>query len=349
MKVRLLAAGMLVALPLTLSGCLYGRGPAGDAGNVAVRKAAPLEALLAAGRQYLDKEQPNDAFIVFKRAVALDAKSYDAQLGLARACGELGESTVGLSAAEAAAALKPKEAAPLATAGRICAASWKLDQAEEHYQGAVKLDPQNADAWRDLGRVRLRRAAIAGGSVSDAIAALEKARDLDKENAEGHALLAEAYVHVSRYESAIQEYTRAVALDSKNADYPRNLAWLLIMQGKALDQARDLALKSDRLQRGDGDALVAAAVALLRQGHTEDALNELRDAVGKANADPDVYFFLAQAAARRGRPEDLETAVSALQYLQQMRVPPRHASQKELEDLLEQIRAGLRRMQTGSS
>ena len=349
MKLRLLAIGAFVASPLLLEGCLYGRGPAGEVGNLAVRSNSPLSALVAAGQQYLQKEEPNDAFIVFKRAVALDGKSYDAQLGLAKACAELGEATLGLSAAKAAAELKPKEAAPVLAAARICAASWRLDEAEENYGKAVKLDPAQVEAWRDLGRVRLKRAAVSGGPVDQAIAALEKARDLGDKDAEGHALLAEAYVRVSRIEDAVEEYSRAVALDPARADYPRNLAWLLIMQGKALGQARELALKSDGLERGDGDALVAAAVALLRQGQVDEALKELQEAVGKGSSNGDAYFFLAQAAARRGRPEDYEMAISALQYMRGMELTPRHASQKELEDLLDQIRTGAQRVQMGPS
>jgi Tfp pilus assembly protein PilF len=326
---------------------MYGLGPAGEAGNAAVRSDCPVATLTAAGKAYLDKSAPNDAFIVYRRAVAADPKSYDAQLGLAKACAEIGESTVGLDAAEAAAALEPKEAEPISVAGRISAGAWKLDEAERYFAEATKLGPAQAEAWRDLGRVRLRRLALGAGSLADAVTALEKARGLDDKNAETHALLAEAYVRVPRVKDATQEYTRAVALDSSNADYPRNLAWLLIAQGKGLQQARELAQKSDGLQRGDGDALVAAAVALLRQGEVDDAISELRDAVGKVNSNPDAYFFLAQAAARRGRPEDYEMAVSALQYLRGAGLTPRHASQAELEAVLEQIRQGVKRLQIG--
>lgn len=343
-SVAIAAFPMLLLLP----GCLEGRGPAGEAGNAAMRGTSSLATLLTAGRLYLAADCPNDAFVAFKRAVQLDGKSYEAQLGLARACAELGEATLGMEAAEAAAALKPKEADPLLAAGRICAGSWKLDHAERYYARAVKLAPTNAEAWRELGRVRLRRAAITGSSVSEAVTALVRARDLDGKNAEARALLAEAYVRASRPDAAIAEYTRAVALDPSNADYPRNLAWLLIMRGRDLDRARELALKSDQLQRGDGDALVAAAVALLRQGQIEEAIEEFQEVIRKSASNPDAYFFLAQATAQRGRPGDYETAVSALQYMKGMGLTPTHASQRELEQLLDRIRTGLQRLQTGT-
>ncbi|MBM3474302.1 MAG: tetratricopeptide repeat protein [Armatimonadetes bacterium] len=347
MKLPFLGLAALGAVLVLLNGCLYGRGPGGQAGNDAVRGDCSVATLTAAGQAYLDKSEPNDAFVVFKRAAAADPKNYDAQLGLAKACAELGEATLGLNAAETAASLKPKDAEPITTAGRISAGAWKLDEAERYFVEATKLAPAKADAWRDLGRVRLRRLALGVGSLADATTALEKARDLDAKNAEGHALLAEAYVRAPRTEAATQEYTRAVELEPSNADYPRNLAWLLIAQGKDLERARELAQKSDQIQLGDGDALVAAAVALLRQGEVDDALSELREAVGKASSNPDAYFYLAQAAARRGRPEDFEMAVSALQYMRGAGLTPRHASQAEMEALLGQIREGVKRLQIG--
>jgi len=345
MKLRLLAVGALALPTLLVGGCLQGRGPAGEAGNLAVRTSSPPSALVQAGQLYLDKDEPNDAFIVLRRAVTLDPKSYGAQLGLAKACGELGELTVGLKAAQAAAQLKPQEAEPLYTAGRICAESWRLEPAEEYYTEAVKLNPKYAEAWRDLGRVRLRRAAIAGDPSTSAIEALENARALGGKDAEGSALLAEAYARSRRYDQAITEYTRAVALDPSNADYPRNLAWLLLMEGKALDKARELALKSDELQRGDGDALVAAAVALLRQGRVDEAIQELQVAIKEVGSNADAYAFLAQAATRRGRPEDYRMAIDALKYMRGMELTPRRVSPQELDELVQQINAGVQRLQ----
>jgi len=345
MKLRWVAAGTVSVLPLLVTGCLQGRGPAGDVGNIAMRANSPLPALVQAGQAYLKQDEPNDAFIVLRRAVTLDPKSYDAHLGLAKACAELGELTIGLAAAEAAARLKPQEAEPLFAAGAICSAAWKLDPAEDYYGRAVKLNPKHAEAWRDLGRIRLRRAAVAGGSPKPAIEALERARGLGTKDAEGSALLAEAYARSERYNDAIAGYTRAVALDPSSADYARNLAWLLLMQGNALDKARELALKSDELQRGDGDALVAAAVALLRQERLDEAIAELQEAVKAVGSNADAYAFLARAAVRRGRPADYKLAIDALKYMRGMELTPRHVSPAELDELVQEIGIGVQRIQ----
>ena len=348
MNARLLVVVALLALPFAAAGCLYGRGPAGEMGNLALRSDCGLQALTSAGSLYLEKKEPNDAFIVFKRAVEIDPKSYDAQLGLAKACGELGEAKIGLNAAETAHALDPKQADPLIAAGRICFASWRFDEARKYLTEAVALDPKRAEAWRELGRVQGRQARREeGGSWTEAIRALQKACALEDQSAENHALLAEAYAEIGQLNGATDEYAKAVALDPKSADYPRNLAWLLIVQKKDLERARALALQSDKLKRGDGDALVAAAVALIRQGKTDEAIDELRSAIDKVSGNPDVYFFLAEAAAERGSREDYVLAASAWQYLQAAGVAPRHASVQDIRLVRTAIEDGIQKYGLG--
>jgi Tfp pilus assembly protein PilF len=339
-----------MSLPVILvAGCLAGRGPAGRAGNAALLARAPLPVLLQAGEAYLKQGEPNDAFIVFRRAVARDAKSYEAQLGLAQAAAELGEAQSGATAAAAAATLKPQEAAPLIAAGRIALASGQLSNAEGYYQDAIKRDARNAEAWRALGEVRLGEARAGQGSLNEALAALEKAGELDPKSALIQGQLGAIYAAAGRYGNATEAYTRAVALDPKNASYPKNLAWLLIDQKRNLARARELAQKSDQLERGDGDALLAAAVALLRQGQAEEAINELQEAIQKSGSNADLYVFLAQACVQRGRPQDYETALKALEYVRAMGLAPRRAPQEEINELVEAIKAGFRQYAASGS
>ncbi|MGQ9732552.1 MAG: tetratricopeptide repeat protein [Candidatus Zipacnadales bacterium] len=332
---------MFVLLPLALGGCFIGRGPAGKVGNAAARQTASLTTLVTAGKAYLQAGQANDAFILFRRATRLDPKSFEAQLGLAQACTELGSTSQGFAASEAAAALNPKSAAPLITRGRLYLSIRKAERAEKYLKDAVTLEPQNAQAWRDLGQARLML-----GSLKPAAMALERARDLNAKDPEVHARLGSVYAADRRYSEATAEFTRAVALDPQNAAYPRNLAWLLIQQDQALDRARELALQSDQLDRGDGDALLAAAVALLKQGYVDDAITELRKAVEQVKTNGDLYIFLAQACVSRGRPEDIEMAVKAIEYVRARGLVPRRASQEDVDHLIEAIKEGLQHYQS---
>ncbi len=336
MKPRLTALAALAAVPLVLSGCLQGRGPAGDAGNRAQRMRAFAPVQIEAGKAYLAADQPNDAFVCFRRAIRIDPQNYEAQLGLAQASTKIGATRAGLNAAEAAAKLKPGQPEALLAAGQLSLASQRPAEAEKYLREALRLNPKFAAAWRDLGETKLIQKAV-GESVS----ALERARQLSPNDAEIRGKLGAVYVAAGRYREAIAEYQAAVKLDTKTAVYPRSLAWLLIQQGQRLDEARALAKKADDLERGDGDALVAAAVALLRQGNVEDALNELRDDLGKVDNNGDLYIYFAEAAATRGKQGDYENAVRALETVRGMGLPHRRVTQEQVRKLVERIKTGL--------
>lgn len=338
MRLRAFPPLFLLSLLLPIAGCLTGRGPAGEAGVQAERDKGSLQAQLAAGTQYLAAEQWNDAFVVFRRATLLDGSSYDAQVGLARACAELGETKIGLDAAEAATGLKSEDPGPLVAAGRICLAARKLDEAAKYYKEALALDGSLTEAWRDLGEVRVLQ-----GSLDGAITALEKAREVGGEDADTYGKLGAVYAADGNYENAEAAYRKAVELDPKNARYPKSLAWILIEQNRGLDEAEELARRSDELDHGDGDALVAVAAALLYQGQPDEAMRELQGALERVETNGDLYIHYAMACVARGRSGDFENALKALEYVRAMGLPHHRASQEQIEALIEDIRAGLTR------
>jgi len=341
MKPRVVPLAALAALPLVLAGCLQGRGPAGDAGNQADQRRALAPVQVQAGKAYLAADQANDAFVCFRRATQVDPQSYEAQLGLAQASTMIGATKAGLDAAEAATKLKPTEADPLLAAGQLSLASQRPAEAEKYFREALRLNPRFAAAWRDLGETKLVQK-----SIRESISALERARALSPEDAEIHGKLGAVYAAADRYGEAVVEYRAAVKLDTKTAVYPRSLAWLLIQQEQNLDEARAMAKKADDLERGDGDALVAAAVALLRQGNVGDAWSELRDDLGKVDNNGDLYIYFAEACAARGKPGDYENAVRALETVRGMGLPHRRVTQEQVEKLVERIKAGLDQQRT---
>jgi tetratricopeptide (TPR) repeat protein len=334
-----LAALLAVGL---LGGCLRGRGPAGADGNRADRERGFAPVQIAAGKAYLAAEHLNDAFVCFRRATQIDPKSYDAQLGLAQASAKLGATTVGLNAAEAASKLKPTEADPLVAAGQLSLGSQRPAEGEKYLRDAIRLNPKLAAAWRDLGEAKLM-----AKSLPESVSALERARELAPQDGEILGKLATVYAASGRYVEAIKQYRAAAKADPKTAVYPRNLAWLLIERGENLDEARAMAKKADGLERGDGDALVAAAVALLRQGNIEDAYNELRNDLTKVDTNGDLWVYFAEACAARAKAGDYENAVRALETVNALQLPHRRVSKAEVDKLVERIKAGLAQQRAG--
>jgi tetratricopeptide (TPR) repeat protein len=94
----------------------------------------------------------------------------------------------------------------------------RYEEAIAAYQRAIELDPEVAYLHNNLGNVYR-----AQGRHEEAIAAYQQAIDLDPEFAYPHNNLGNVYADLGRYEEAIAAYQRAIALDPEDAVYHYNL------------------------------------------------------------------------------------------------------------------------------
>jgi tetratricopeptide (TPR) repeat protein len=82
---------------------------------------------------------------------------------------------------------------------------------------ALRLDPDNATLWANLGTIRRTN-----GSLGPAAAAYKKAIAIDPANALAHYNLGAVYDAEKNYDEAIEEYRRALVLDPDLADPRKN-------------------------------------------------------------------------------------------------------------------------------
>ena len=82
---------------------------------------------------------------------------------------------------------------------------------------ALRLDPNDATLWANLGTIRRTN-----GSLGPAAAAYKKAIALDPANALAHYNLGAVYDADKNYDAAIDEYRRALVLDPELADPRKN-------------------------------------------------------------------------------------------------------------------------------
>jgi tetratricopeptide (TPR) repeat protein len=85
---------------------------------------------------------------------------------------------------------------------------------QEH---AIRLDPNNATLWANLGTIRRTN-----GSLGSAASAFKKALEIDPANALAHYNLGAVYDAQKNYDDAIEEYRRALVLDPDLADPRKN-------------------------------------------------------------------------------------------------------------------------------
>ena len=96
------------------------------------------------------------------------------------------------------------------------------DEAMVHYQQAIRLEPNYADAYYNRGNLLLAK-----GQIDDAMADLEKALQLQPNDADAHTCLGNALLRKGSLNEAIAHYKTASVLAPDDPHSRNNLAWIL--------------------------------------------------------------------------------------------------------------------------
>ncbi len=129
----------------------------------------------------------------------------------------------------------------------------------------------------------------------------------DPEFTMAHMNLGVALVEKGRFDEAIQEYRKGLAISPRHQDTLYNLSAalrakgnLLLAQGRSSDAAswyaESLAIRPD-----DVECLANLGIALAAQGHLQDAVEQFRRAVIIDGSRPGLHLNLGSCLARQGR------------------------------------------------
>ena len=166
---------------------------------------------------------------------------------------------------------------------------WKMNEHEQtealrHFQEAVRLQPDYADAYAQIGGVFLGRALFTGGipfreGEKPAFEAVRKALELDPGLALAHDILADLLMHYKHdWMNAENEYQRAIALNPNSFDARADHACLLSAEGRfqeafsELDRAVALDPQNSFVQYLYGDFSALARHYEEADGHYRQAL-----------------------------------------------------------------------------
>jgi predicted O-linked N-acetylglucosamine transferase (SPINDLY family) len=196
---------------------------------------------------------------------------------------------------ERALSLRPDYAEAHANLGNALAMQGRIDPAIEHYQRAVALQPNFAPTYNNLGL-----ALALQGQTDRAISRYERALSLRPDYPEAHTNLGNALMAQGRIDPAIEHYQRAVALQPNFAVAHANLGNALVQQGR-IDPAiahceRALSLKPDY-----AEAHYNLGNALAMQGQTDRAIEHYQRAVALQPNFADAHNNLGLALALQGQ------------------------------------------------
>jgi tetratricopeptide (TPR) repeat protein len=193
--------------------------------------------------------------------------------------------------------------------------SGKIEDAIGQYQQALRSKPDYAEAHSNLGT-----ALFALGNVQEGLRQFEKAVQLQPDSAVAHFNLADALARSGRLEEAIQENRQALRL---RPDYPEaryNLAEVLVALGRnqeaIVQYGEALRIDPDRAQTH-----CRLGNALARSGRLEDAIAHYERALQVEPDNAEAHLNLGAVLTRLGK---LEEAIQ--QYQEALRIRPNYVA-----------------------
>jgi len=125
----------------------------------------------------------------------------------------------------------------------------RSDDAMVHYEEAIKLQPDYADAYYNRGNVLFGK-----GRIDEAITDLEKALQMQPNDADAHTGLGNALLRKGSLQEAIAHYLTAMALAPEDPHSRNNVAWVLATtsDGSIRDGARAVAFAQEAVQLSGG-------------------------------------------------------------------------------------------------
>jgi tetratricopeptide (TPR) repeat protein len=149
----------------------------------------------------------------------------------------------------------------------------RVDEAVEHFQKALALEPESATSHGGLGNALFQK-----GHMDEAIIQYQKALEIKPDFAEAHNNFAYSLLQIGRVDEAIIHYRKAIELQPESATFHSGLGNALFQKGQ-MDEAIIQYQKALVLQPKSADACERFGDALFRKGHMDEAIIQYQKAL----------------------------------------------------------------------
>ncbi len=221
---------------------------------------------------YLRNQTWQDEITLWSDVVEKNPKSYRGHNNLANALPEtrLDEA---IAHYQEALRLKPDFAEAHISFGRVLKDTGNLDQAISHYYTALSISPKNVQA-----HINLAAALLLQGRLSEAISHSLQAVRLRPDYIDGYNNLGNALVRQGRLDEAIKVLEQGLQIKPDNVKAHSNMGVALMGKGR-VDEAIDHFSEALRIQPDDAKVHSNLGVALVRQGHPDKAIRHFSEAL----------------------------------------------------------------------
>ncbi len=271
------------------------------------------DVLISAGRS-------NDAEQVLQDTIRISTDSGQAHYRLGQLLQRRGLLDDAVKAFERSAALAPIAGMDhlYQTIGGIYVNQSELDRAVNAYATRVEVNPNSAEAHRQLGEIYFLQ-----GRHDEALGEFSVAALLDPANARAWAGIGHVHVRERRHDDAVAALQQAVARGDGNVETRYALGTALVRSGRAEEGRRELEasqrMRAERMATGQLefqlDALRRDGLRHSSEGNHDEALSMLDRLTATAPGSAVAHRDLGLALSRAGR---LEEAVKSLSRAQQL-------------------------------
>jgi protein O-mannosyl-transferase len=149
----------------------------------------------------------------------------------------------------------------------------KVDEAITHYQKALQITPDYAEARDNLGTALLFK-----GNVDEAITQYQAALQIKPDYADAHNSLGYALLQKGRVDEAIAHCQRALQIKPDYAEAHDNLGYALLQKGR-VDEAITQYQTALQIRPDYADAHNNLGNALLKKGRVDEAITQYQTAL----------------------------------------------------------------------
>ncbi len=273
-------------------------GPATTMGEAAVSSISQGRALLRAGH-FQEAEQ------MFRRQLALDPHSAETHAALAYCLLRENQAAAALEEYTLASAIRPPTAQELTEVGQAYVLLGDDADADHWTLRAVRLNPNDPEAWYSLGRIRYTEQRFA-----DAKTCFEHVLSLRPHNVKAENNLGLAEEGTNNTEAAMAAYRQAIAWESDPViagdEQPYlNLAIVLLHRG-TLAEAQPLLNRAAAISPHDPRIFEQLGHLHLQQGDAGEAAAAFSEAVRLDPKNGGLHFLLGQSLRRLGQKDQAQ-------------------------------------------
>lgn len=252
----------------------------------------PVVILALAATAFIQTSYWRNSETLWTHALAVTSDNDFAHNNLGYLCADSGQLDTAISHFEAAAMIRHGKTNKHYNVGSAfvemnladtLARKGRSDEAMVHYQQAIRLEPNYADAYYNRGNVLLAK-----GQVDNAIADWEKTLQLQPNDADAHTCLGNALLRKGSLGEAIAHYETASALAPEDPHSRNNIAWVLATSsnGSIRDGAKAIGFAEQAVALSGGrepQFLRTLAAAYAENGRFSEAIAAAKQAAAIAN------------------------------------------------------------------